>query len=149
MSAHRSARWIAIGAGAALFSLAAFPAQCGTDVTPAASAGMPATINQQKLAKIVPGQSTKTDIRSLLGAPWRVVQFNDCGMAMDDQADETWEYRGTDTDGGYRIHVEFGNNDTVHLLAKIPDRTVGGKATGATIAPGEPQKAMSQKTMSM
>lgn len=141
MMAHRSAKWIATGV-AALVSLAAFAAR-GSDVTPAPNAGMPATINQQKLAKIVPGRSTKTDIRSLLGAPWRIVQFNDCGMAMDGQADETWEYRGTDADGSYRIHVEFGDNDTVHLLAKIPDRTVGGKATGATIAPGEPQKAMS------
>jgi hypothetical protein len=149
MMAHRSPRWIATGAGAALFSLAAFAAQCGSDMTPAANAGVPATTNQQNLAKIVPGRSTKTDIRSLLGAPWRVVQFNDCGMAMDDQADETWEYRGTDADGGYRIHVEFGDNNTVHLLAKIPDKTTGGKATSATIAPAEPQKAMSQKAMSM
>jgi hypothetical protein len=143
MMAHRSPRWIATGAGAALFSLAAFAAQCGSDMTPAANAGVPATTNQQNLAKIVPGRSTKTDIRSLRGAPWRVVQFNDCGMAMDDQADETWEYRGTDGSGGYRIHVEFGDNGHVHLIAKIPDASPGGKATAATTAPAPSKDGMS------
>ena len=57
------------------------------------------------------------------------------GMAMDDEADETWEYRGTDASGGYRIHVEFGDNGDVHLIAKIPNATSGGKATAARIAP--------------
>ncbi len=79
----------------------------------------------------------------MLGAPWRVVQFNDCGMAMDDQADETWEYRGADPSGGYRLHVEFADTGLVHLVAKIPDSTPGGAATIAKVAPGAPVKGMS------
>ena len=95
------------------------------------------------IANIVPGQSSKADVRSRLGAPWRILQFNDCGMAMDDQADETWEYRGTDASGGYRIHVEFGDNGYVHLIAKIPDDSPGGKATAATTAPAPSKGGMS------
>jgi hypothetical protein len=93
--------------------------------------------------KIVPGQSTKADVQSLFGTPWRIVQFNDCGMAMDDQADETWEYRGADPSGGYRLHVEFGDNNMVHLVAKIPDSMPGGKAAEARVTPAATMKGMS------
>jgi outer membrane protein assembly factor BamE (lipoprotein component of BamABCDE complex) len=127
-------RWIVKGVGAAFLTLVAATAYaaCGDAET-----------SPQTIAQIVPGQSTKSDIQSLLGAPWRVVQFNDCGMAMDDQADETWEYRGTDKDGSYRLHVEFGDNGTVHLIAKIPDSAAGGKATDAKVAPPQAMKNMS------
>jgi hypothetical protein len=127
-------RSIAKGVGAAFLSLVACAAN-------AASGGT--DTSRQAIAQIVPGQSTKAEIESLLGAPWRVVQFNDCGMAMDDQADETWEYRGTDRDGNYRLHVEFGDNGVVHLIAKIPDSAAGGKATDAKVAPPQPIKSMS------
>jgi hypothetical protein len=80
--------------------------------------------------KIIPGRSTKADVKTLLGEPWRVVQFNDCGMAMDDQADETWEYRGADPDT-YRLHIEFDDAGIVHLVAQIPDATPGGGAVAA------------------
>jgi hypothetical protein len=128
-------RWIVKGVGAAFLWFVACSAY--------AAAGSSTDANRQAVAQIVPGQSTKADIESLLGAPWRVVQFNDCGMAMDDQADETWEYRGTDQDGNYRLHVEFGDNGVVHLIAKIPDGAAGGKATDARVAPPQPMKSMS------
>lgn len=96
-----------------------------------------------EIAKIVPGRSTKADIRARFGAPWRIVQFNDCGMAMDGQADETWEYRGAGPGGGYRLHIEFGDNDVVHLIGKIPDDMPGGAATRARLAPEPPAKDMS------
>ena len=127
-------RWIVKGVGAAFLTFVASTAY-------AASGN--AYASRQAIAQTVPGQSTKADIQSLLGAPWRVVQFNDCGMAMDDQADETWEYRGTDQDGNYRLHVEFGDNGTVHLIAKIPDSAAGGKATDAKVAPPQAMKSMS------
>jgi hypothetical protein len=127
-------RWIVKGVVAAFLTFVASTAY-------AASGN--ADASRQAIAQIVPGQSTKADIQSLLGAPWRVVQFNDCGMAMDDQADETWEYRGTDQDGNYRLHVEFGDNGTVHLIAKIPDSAAGGKATDAKVAPPQAMKNMS------
>jgi hypothetical protein len=109
---------------------------------PQAQSASPAMAPQQ-LAKIVPGQSHKADVRALLGAPWRVVQFNDCGMAMDDQADETWEYRGADGTGGYRVHIEFGDDGAVHLIAKIPDAVAGGAAVSAKVAPASSTPGMS------
>jgi hypothetical protein len=127
-------RWIVGGVGAAVLSFVACTAH---------AASSSADARRQAIAQIVPGQSTKGDIEALLGVPWRVVQFNDCGMAMDDQADETWEYRGTDQDGNYRLHVEFGDNGVVHLIAKIPDSAAGGKATDAKVAPPRAMKSMS------
>lgn len=62
---------------------------------------------------------------------------------MDDQGDETWEYRGTDAQGSCRLHVEFGDNGVVHLIAKIPDRNSGGKAVTARAAPASPMNGMS------
>jgi hypothetical protein len=100
-------------------------------------------ITEQSAAKIVPGHSTKADIRTLLGVPWRVVQFNDCGMAMDDQADETWEYRGIDAGGNYRIHVEFGDDGSVHLVAKIPDSSQSNATLARTAPAAKPSHAMS------
>ena len=119
---------------AALCSLATVAAQAaGPTPSPAGS------LTQQQigaLGKIVPGQSTKADIAALLGEPWRVVQFNDCGEAMDGQDDETWEYRGADGDGGFRLHVEFNDNGTVHLFAKMPEAAPGGAGTNANVEPG-------------
>lgn len=116
--------------GLALCLTAAAYAQSGNDIG-------------AKLGGIVPGRATKADVKSAFGAPSRIVQFNDCGMAMDDQADETWEYRGADAQGSYRIHVEFGDDGVVHLIAKIPDRSPGGKAVTARVAPMAPMKGMS------
>jgi hypothetical protein len=124
---------ICIAAGAAAFLvLVPVAARCET-----ASASNGAALAPQTIAKIVPGQTTKAGVRSLFGAPWRVVQFNDCGEAMDDQADETWEYRGNDAAGGFRLHVEFDDKGVVHLIAKIPD-DAHGKGTIAKVAPGTP-----------
>jgi hypothetical protein len=128
---------------AAFLLLWADAASCGTAAPVSENAAIRGVIAPQDLAQVVPGQSTKADIQSLLGAPWRVVQFNDCGQAMDDQADETWEYRGKDSNGAYRIHVEFDDHEVVHLLAKIPDGISGGKGIAAKIAPASASKAMS------
>jgi hypothetical protein len=129
--------WIA-AASAIFIMLAPTTAFCG-----ASAANNGAALTSRALAKIVPGRTTKADMRSLFGAPWRVVQFNDCGEAMDDQADETWEYRGTDTGGAFRLHVEFDDNGVVHLVAKIPDAAQHGKGTVAKVAPGDRSTNMS------
>lgn len=110
------------------------------ETTPSGNQGTIAAGVRQQIAKIVPGRSTMSDVQTMLGTPWRIVQFNDCGMAMDDQADEIWEYRGANPSGGYRLHVEFSDNGVVHLVAKIPDNVPGGKAVAAKLAPGEPNK---------
>ena len=125
---------LAIATVAALCSLTAVAAQAASP-TPSPAGSL---TRQQigALGKIVPGQSTKADIAALLGEPWRVVQFNDCGEAMDGQDDETWEYRGADADGGFRLHVEFNEHGMVHLFAKVPDNAPGGTGTAATVEPG-------------
>lgn len=96
------------------------------------------------LASIVPGQATKAQVSALLGAPSRVVQFDDCGDAMPDEALETWEYPG----GGYRVHVEFDERGIVHLIAKIPDDSL--TPTTAKTAPSpEIKGAPAMKDMTM
>jgi hypothetical protein len=129
-------RLFAVGALAALWSLAAVAAQAANGAPSPAGNLTQAQIGE--LGKIVPGRSTKADMRALFGEPWRIVQFNDCGEAMDDQQDETWEYRGSGAKGGFRLHVEFNDNGTVHLFAKMPDKSAGGAGTAAKVEPGMP-----------
>jgi outer membrane protein assembly factor BamE (lipoprotein component of BamABCDE complex) len=108
----------------------------------AAPADGTAMVSERKLAQVTPGKSTKAQIESLLGKPWRIVQFNDCGKAMPGQSDETWDYRGKDASGSYRVHIEFDDAGVAHLVAKIPDQVNGGKGTTAKIAPGESMDGM-------
>ena len=97
-------------------------------------------VSGQKFARLTPGVSTKTDVQSLLGPPWRTVQYND----MEELEDEIWEYRGTDSSGPYRIHIEFDPHDVVRIVGKIPDKVPGGRGTDARIAPGK--SAVTPKT---
>ena len=100
------------------------------------------TISAAKLAQVKPGTSTKAEVQSLLGAPWRILQFNDCGMSMPGQADESWDYRGKNAKGTYRVHIEFDDSDVARLVAKIPDHAVGVKGTRANPAPPDMKVAM-------
>jgi hypothetical protein len=93
-------------------------------------------LGPQALAQILPGHSTKAELTALLGAPWRIVQFDDCGQAMAGQADETWEYRGSGPDGAYRLHVEFDDRGVVHLIAEIPDNS-GAHGAIAVVVPDD------------
>jgi outer membrane protein assembly factor BamE (lipoprotein component of BamABCDE complex) len=130
------------GTGAVLCCLAASAGYCEDGWSTVVASPKIAVISEQKLARVVPGISTKAQIHSLLGAPWRVVQFNDCGMAMPGQADETWDYRGEDSGGMYRLHIEFDDDGVAHLVAKIPEHVPGGKGTAAKISPPESKMAM-------
>jgi outer membrane protein assembly factor BamE (lipoprotein component of BamABCDE complex) len=137
-----AARPNAVGAAAAavLCGLAAFAtARAGTPVT-AGTDSTAGAVNAHKLAQVVPGKSTKARVKALLGTPWRVVQFNDCGEAMAGQSDETWDYRGRDAGGTFRVHIEFDDGGIAHLVAKIPDVVAADKGTTARIAP-EPSMA--------
>jgi outer membrane protein assembly factor BamE (lipoprotein component of BamABCDE complex) len=100
------------------------------------------TISAAKLAQVKPGTSTKAQVQSLLGAPWRILQFNDCGMSMPGQADETWDYRGRNAKGTYRVHIEFDDSNVARLVAKIPDHAAGVKGTRAKTAPPDMKMAM-------
>ena len=83
-------------------------------------------IDPQVLAKVVPGIS-KAQVKSLLGDPWRTVQYND----EEEVENEIWEYRGKDAQGAYRVHIEFDRHETVVIVGKIPDKVAGGKGTPA------------------
>ena len=133
----RSKLVVAIAA-AVLLPFVPNAAFCGTN-----SPSVATHVSPQAAAKIVPGHSTKADVKALFGAPWRIVQFNDCGEAMDDQADEIWEYRGSDANGPFRLHIEFSENAAVHLIAKIPDNSSGGKGTVAKSTPPSLPRGMS------
>jgi hypothetical protein len=85
----------------------------------------------ERVAKIVPGKSTKADVRSLLGAPWRTVQYND----LDQLENEIWEYRVGDASGSYRVHIEFDHQDVVHIVGKIPDAASPSNGTPARSSP--------------
>ena len=95
------------------------------DAKPPAAAPVQ-TIDAQVLAKVVPGIS-KAQVKSLLGEPWRTVQYND----EEEIENEIWEYRGKDSHGTYRVHIEFDKHDTVVIVGKIPDKVAGGKGTPA------------------
>src|SRR5712692_821955 len=79
-------------------------------------------INDETFSKIKAGSSTKAEVRALLGTPWRTTNYGDC-HAVDWQ--EVWEYRGQDTTGTYKLHVEFDDGGIARTVAKIPDKTRG------------------------
>jgi outer membrane protein assembly factor BamE (lipoprotein component of BamABCDE complex) len=97
----------------------------------------PLQINEAAAAQVKPGVTTKAGVQAILGAPWRIAQFNDCGHAPPGQADETWDYRGADRGGTYRLHIEFDDRGVTRLIAKIPDHVPGGAGTEAKLAPGD------------
>jgi hypothetical protein len=133
--------WV-YGAGLSLSLLGASAARCEDGWTTTIAPPHTDTISAVKLAQVKPGISTKTEVQSLLGAPWRILQFNDCGMSMPGQADETWDYRGRNAKGTYRVHIEFDDGNVARLVAKIPDHSVGTKGTRATTAPPDMKVAM-------
>ncbi|HTD75817.1 MAG TPA: hypothetical protein VK652_19980 [Steroidobacteraceae bacterium] len=82
------------------------------------------SIDPQALTTLTKGMS-KSKVKSLLGEPWRTVQYND----LDDIENEFWEYRGKDAQGPFRVHIEFDKQGSVVLVAKIPERTAEAKGT--------------------
>jgi outer membrane protein assembly factor BamE (lipoprotein component of BamABCDE complex) len=129
-------------AGLGLCFLSASAARCEDGWATAIPPPRADSISAAKLAQLKPGISTKTQVQSLLGAPWRILQFNDCGMSMPGQADETWDYRGRNAKGTYRVHIEFDDSNVARLVAKIPDHVAGTKGTRALTAPPDMKVAM-------
>jgi outer membrane protein assembly factor BamE (lipoprotein component of BamABCDE complex) len=110
------------------FTVCLFPMRtslAAENAKPPAAASLRA-IDPKVLAKVVPGIS-KGQVKSLLGDPWRTVQYND----EEEIENEFWEYRGKDTHGTYRVHIEFDKHDVVVIVGKIPDKVAGGKGTPA------------------
>lgn len=112
--------------GFSLCGLQAAPGLCASD-TP--GSGTVQDFSAATLAKVTPGQTTEAQVEALLGQPWRMTDITD-----DDKPAPTvivWEYRGQDSDGTYRVHIEFDGNQVATLIAKIPDKT--GQAQARTI----------------
>jgi outer membrane protein assembly factor BamE (lipoprotein component of BamABCDE complex) len=132
------------GAGMALCGLAAF---AGTGQMGPKS-GM-TLVSERAVAQVLPGTSTKAQVESALGKPYRIVQFTDCGhsTAMPGQTDETWDYRGRNAQGAYHVHIEFGDNGVATLISKIPDETTDGKGFAAKLAPGAEHRTMAGMKM--
>ncbi|HTV88966.1 MAG TPA: hypothetical protein VME41_08125 [Stellaceae bacterium] len=88
----------------------------------------------QTLDKIDPGHSTKAEVEALLGKPWRDTKIDDDSITYEgDPSVDEWEYRGQDSQGTYRVHIEFDQHDVTTLIAKISDAT--GKAVARVATP--------------
>jgi outer membrane protein assembly factor BamE (lipoprotein component of BamABCDE complex) len=119
----------------ALCCLAASAGYCAND---AADPGRARRFSAATLGKVIPGQTTKAQIETLLGKPWRTTFSDD----SDEPGPIVWEYRGQDPNGTYRVHIEFDSHGVTTLIAKIPDKTGAAPARVAKTPPepGKPQK---------
>jgi hypothetical protein len=88
------------------------------------------------LARVVPGRTTKAQVRALLGEPWRDMLHGD----EENPANDVWDYRGQNASGSYLVHIEFDPHNVVTLVAKIPHQAGFGVATVAKDPPRAPGK---------
>ena len=124
-----TAKWALPTLALALCCFAASAGYCAND---SADPGRAREFSAATLAKVTPGQTTKTQIEALLGKPWRTTFADD----SDEPGPVVWEYRGQDSDGTYRVHIEFDSHDITTLIAKIPDKTGEAPARVAKPPPG-------------
>jgi outer membrane protein assembly factor BamE (lipoprotein component of BamABCDE complex) len=124
---------------AIMFALCCLTASTGYCATATADPGRARDFSAATLAKVTPGQTTKAQIEALLGKPWRTTFADD----PDEPGPVVWEYRGQDSNGSYRVHIEFDSHDITTLIAKIPDKTGEAPARVAKPppAPGKPSKS--------
>ena len=101
-----------------LFSLERLPAPdfAGSRT---ADLGAPREFSAKTLAAVVPGRTTRKQVEALLGEPWRTVAPD---ADEKDSVPESWEYRGRDAGGIYRVHIEFDDRGTTSLIVKVPDQ---------------------------
>ncbi len=127
----------ALLAAAAVCDVPALGARLSQNTQEVASAAQAAqqdrNFTEQTLAQILPGHTTKAEVESLLGRPWRETQLDEDDIPYPgDPSVKVWEYRGRDSHGTYRVHIEFDKNDVTTLIASIPD--TAGRAR-ARVAP--------------
>jgi hypothetical protein len=80
------------------------------------------------LGKVIPGKTTKAQVEALLGQPWRTIE----GDPDEPPEPLVWEYQARDSNGPYRVHVEFDDHDITTLIVKVPS---GGHATARVAEP--------------
>jgi outer membrane protein assembly factor BamE (lipoprotein component of BamABCDE complex) len=126
-----TAGWPLAAIAFALGCLAPSSGYCGNAIS---DPGTPRDFSAATLAKVDPGHTTKAQVEGLLGEPWRTVDSD-----PDESDPSVWEYRGRNSSGTYRVHVEFDSHDVTSLIATIPDKT--GQATARVAkAPPAPRK---------
>jgi outer membrane protein assembly factor BamE (lipoprotein component of BamABCDE complex) len=113
------------------FALCCLAGSGGYGVNATVDPGRARDFSAATLAKVTPGETTKTQIEALLGQPWRTTFSDDA----DEPGPVVWEYRGQDSNGTYRVHIEFDSHDITTLIAKIPDSTGEGPARVAKTPP--------------
>ena len=120
------------------FALCCLAGSSGYGANATVDPGQARDFSAATLAKVTPGETTKTQIEALLGKPWRTTFPDD----PDEPGPIVWEYRGKDSKGTYRVHVEFDSHDITTLIATIPDKTGEAPARVAKPPPGpaNPQK---------
>ncbi len=72
-------------------------------------------VNLANVAKIKVGNSTRAQVKELLGTPYRMTNYGDCSP-VDYQ--EFWEYVGHDGTGIFKIHIEFDDDGIARIVAK-------------------------------
>lgn len=85
---------------------------------PAKSAGTASEL-VAKIAKLRVGSSTQSEVVQFLGRPSRTIDTND---DPDDDDYRVWEYVGQDATEWFRIHIGFDEDNTVRLIARIPQK---------------------------
>lgn len=84
------------------------------------STGAGATdVSLQNVAKIKVGVMTRDQIKELLGPPYRMTNYGDCSP-VDYQ--EFWEYLGRDSNGIFKIHIEFDDAGIARIVGKDTKR---------------------------
>jgi hypothetical protein len=117
------------------FALCCVAASTGNCANAAADPGRHRDFSAATLAKVTPGQTTQTQVETLLGQPWRTTFPDD----PDEPGPVVWEYRGKDSNGSYRVHIEFDSHDVTSLIAKIPD-DIGEAPARVAKTPSRPDK---------
>jgi outer membrane protein assembly factor BamE (lipoprotein component of BamABCDE complex) len=117
---------------AVAFAVCYFAASAGFCASDTPNPGTARQFSDATLAKVVPGQTTKTQVEALLGKPWRTTPR----LGSNEPGAEVWEYRGQDSSGTYRVHIEFDGRNITTLIAKIPDKTGEAPARAAKTPPG-------------
>lgn len=113
-------RWLILGAVAAIGAMGCASHTAATLPDPAASTTARA-ITVEAISRIQPGRSTQAEVQAALGSPWRRTNYGEtyCGCEHHD-LQEVWEYRGVDSNGNYKLHLEFDEDGVAQTVAKIP-----------------------------
>jgi hypothetical protein len=120
---------------AVAFALCWFAASAGYSGSDAPDPGTARDVSAAALGEVDPGRTTKAEVEASLGKPWRTTfsgDPNQPGLAV-------WEYRGQDSNGTYRVHIEFDAHEITTLIAKIPDK-IGEAPARVAKPPPEPRK---------